>query len=126
MASPVDQSDRFCYSCRFPVVCSLAFIHGIKRDALGDSSQSSESPSSATNEVHSAEQFMTSIARQNLSILTKALQRMEHYWAGIAYVSDILEKHTAGKYEGSYFNHLHPTNVDLQASDFRATLTPKQ
>ncbi|KDR72893.1 hypothetical protein GALMADRAFT_252220 [Galerina marginata CBS 339.88] len=40
--------------------------------------------------------LLTSLARQNVGVLTKALQRMEHYWAGVGYVLEILEQKAAG------------------------------
>lgn len=43
-----------------------------------------------------AELLLTSLARQNLSALIKAIQHMEHYWAGISYVSGILDSKTVG------------------------------
>jgi hypothetical protein len=42
--------------------------------------------------------FPNSLARQNLSILTKTLHRMEHYWAGVSYVLNTLEQRVTGKY----------------------------
>ena len=49
------------------------------------------------NQPAMAEAFLTSLARQNLSVLTKAIKRMEQYWAGIAYVSSVLKQRAAGK-----------------------------
>jgi hypothetical protein len=60
---------------------SLAFIHDIR--------------------VHETEvmenRSPSSPSRQNLSILTKALQRMEHYWAGVSHVLNTLEERVTGK-----------------------------
>lgn len=40
--------------------------------------------------------LLTSLARQNVGVLMKALQRMEQYWAGVNYVREILEQKAAG------------------------------
>jgi hypothetical protein len=40
--------------------------------------------------------LLTSLARQNVGVLMKALQRMEQYWAGVNYVLEILEQKAAG------------------------------
>ncbi len=49
-----------------------------------------------TQKPPTAELLLTSLARQNLSALIKAIQHMEHYWAGISYVSGILDTKTVG------------------------------
>lgn len=43
-----------------------------------------------------ANTFLMSINRQNLSALLKALHRMEQYWAGVSYVSEVLEQRVSG------------------------------
>ncbi|OCB87698.1 hypothetical protein A7U60_g5224 [Sanghuangporus baumii] len=78
-------------------VACLAFLHEIKRNTFTQGPRHSNTSPTETNEPPSAEQFMSSMARQNLTILTKALQRMEQYWAGIAYVLSILLQRVAGK-----------------------------
>ncbi|KAL5513453.1 hypothetical protein ACEPAH_3852 [Sanghuangporus vaninii] len=77
-------------------VACLAFLHEIKRNTFTQGPRHSNTSPTETNEPPSAEQFMSSMARQNLTVLTKALQRMEQYWAGIAYVLSILEQRVAG------------------------------
>ncbi|KAK0218768.1 hypothetical protein IW262DRAFT_1054734 [Armillaria fumosa] len=49
-----------------------------------------------TQKPPTAELLLTSLARQNLSALIKAIQHMEHYWARISYVSGILDSKTVG------------------------------
>jgi hypothetical protein len=36
--------------------------------------------------------FFVTMSRQNVSALLKAIQRLEHYWAGASSVASILEK----------------------------------
>lgn len=78
---------------------SLAFIHEMKRNppipqpmvhADGQVMEQNHSQPAM------AEAFLTSMARQNLSVLTRAIKRMEQYWAGIAYVSSVLKQRAAG------------------------------
>ncbi|KAJ7119557.1 fungal-specific transcription factor domain-containing protein [Mycena epipterygia] len=69
-------------------IASLAFIHDIKFSAMPDV-QLSEKP-------RNVDILLTSMARQNLSVLMKALARMEHMWAGVSYVTVILEKRAEG------------------------------
>ncbi|KAF8057613.1 fungal-specific transcription factor domain-containing protein [Lyophyllum atratum] len=67
---------------------SLAFIHDMKNTAAGFNLQADKKP-------QTFDDLLSTLARQNLSVLTKAIQRMEHYWAGISYVSNILEQRAA-------------------------------
>lgn len=69
-------------------VACLAFIHDIRANET-DFPVDVEKP-------QTVDRLLNSLARQNLSILTKALQRMEHYWAGVSYVLNTLEKRAAG------------------------------
>ena len=41
--------------------------------------------------------LLTSLARQNLSSMYRALQRMEHYWAGISFVLSVLNQKAKGE-----------------------------
>ncbi|KAJ6590571.1 fungal-specific transcription factor domain-containing protein [Mycena vulgaris] len=68
-------------------IASLAFIHDIKFGAMDG--QLLEKP-------RNVDALLTSMARQNLSVLMKALARMEHLWAGVAYVTTILEQRAQG------------------------------
>lgn len=77
-------------------VACLAFIHEMKRNVLDQNVPNSDALSTVSDEPPSAEQFMCSIARQNLVILRKAFQRMEQYWSGIAYVSGVLDHRMEG------------------------------
>ncbi|KAG6853266.1 hypothetical protein C0991_005591 [Blastosporella zonata] len=69
-------------------VASLAFISDMK---------SSANTGSENKPMHTVDNLLSTLARQNLAVLTKAVQRMEHYWVGISSVSDILEQHAAGE-----------------------------
>ncbi|KAG6915968.1 hypothetical protein DXG01_009057 [Tephrocybe rancida] len=69
-------------------VASLAFINDMK---------SSPNTHSENKPMHTVDNLLSTLARQNLAVLTKAVQRMEHYWVGISSVSEILEQHAAGK-----------------------------
>ncbi|KAJ7736742.1 fungal-specific transcription factor domain-containing protein [Mycena maculata] len=68
-------------------IASLAFIHDIKFSAMDV--QLSEKP-------RNVDILLTSMARQNLSVLMKALARMKQMWAGVAYVTNILEQRAEG------------------------------
>ncbi|WVW80797.1 hypothetical protein I302_102784 [Kwoniella bestiolae CBS 10118] len=65
-------------------VGAMAFIHEMRSLAI-----SSSDPSSQTN---ATDILMLSMAKQNFQALLNAIQRMEDYWAGAAYVAQILEK----------------------------------
>ena len=81
-----------------PHILSLAFIHEMKRNPPIPrplSNPSGQSPDQ--DQPGMADAFLTSLARQNLLVLTKAIKRMEQYWAGIAYVSTVLKQRAAGK-----------------------------
>ncbi|KAH8110030.1 fungal-specific transcription factor domain-containing protein [Phellopilus nigrolimitatus] len=67
-------------------VACLTFIYEMKCNLLGHQSGITQDETDT---------FLTSIARQNLSVLTKVLQRMERYWAGILYVTNALEQRAA-------------------------------
>ncbi|KAG5721563.1 hypothetical protein E4T56_gene13052 [Termitomyces sp. T112] len=69
-------------------VASLAFIYDIKSTDFNASADSKSN--------QSVDNLLSTLARQNLAVLTKALQRMEHYWVGISSVSDILDQNAAG------------------------------
>ncbi|KAG5652111.1 hypothetical protein H0H81_006285 [Sphagnurus paluster] len=73
----------------------LAFIHDMKTTGFSLSSGPGACEG-AGSKPQTVEDLLSTLARQNLSVLTKAIQRMEHYWAGISYVTDLLEKHAAG------------------------------
>ena len=80
---------------------SLAFIHEMKRNPpipqpMVNADGQMVDQSQNQNQPAMAEAFLTSLARQNLSVLTKAIKRMEQYWAGIAYVSSVLKQRAAG------------------------------
>ncbi|THU79795.1 hypothetical protein K435DRAFT_810413 [Dendrothele bispora CBS 962.96] len=83
-------------------VASLAFAYDIRLSMLGmdlDQQQAPNSHSSVpslqsqspSETPRTADFLLTSLARQNLSVFVRALQRMEHYWAGVSYVSNLLE-----------------------------------
>ena len=44
------------------------------------------------NQYSTANALLKGVAQDNLKVLSSAMQRMDHYWAGIAYVSDVLEQ----------------------------------
>lgn len=48
------------------------------------------------SQPRTADLLLTSLAKQNLTALIKAIHHMEHYWAGIAYVSGLLDEKAAG------------------------------
>lgn len=72
-------------------VASLAFIYDMKSSSTALNTSAENKPN------HTVDNLLNTLARQNLAVLTKALQRMEHYWVGISGVTDILEQHAAGK-----------------------------
>ncbi|KAF9039626.1 hypothetical protein BDZ89DRAFT_1010178 [Hymenopellis radicata] len=67
-------------------VACLAFLHDMKMSALGIE---------PLERTRTADQLLTSIAKQSLSALIKAMHRMEHYWSGISYVSSVLDDKAA-------------------------------
>ncbi|KAK7036707.1 hypothetical protein VNI00_011372 [Paramarasmius palmivorus] len=79
-------------------VACLSFIQDMKLTALGsDMMDDSQEPSlKRHNSGRTAELLLTSMAKQNFSVLIKALGQMEHYWAGVSYVSGILEQRARG------------------------------
>jgi hypothetical protein len=76
----------------------MALIHEMKAASLGMSS-SADSPSTSFSQQQqqssqgtATEMFLTSMARQNLHALLKAVMQMEVYWAGVTYVASLLEQ----------------------------------
>ncbi|KAJ7904949.1 hypothetical protein B0H13DRAFT_2509698 [Mycena leptocephala] len=67
-------------------IASLAFVHDIKSSAIDVQ----------LSTPRNVDMLLTSMARQNLSILMKALARMEQVWAGVSYVTTILEHRVEG------------------------------
>ena len=66
---------------------SLAFISEMKHNVWGTEQR---------DKTQTVDVLLTSLARQNVGVLMKALQRMEQYWAGVNYVLEILEQKAAG------------------------------
>ncbi|KAL0572139.1 hypothetical protein V5O48_009817 [Marasmius crinis-equi] len=81
---------------------SLAFIQDMKFSSLGsafsESASNHETPENLKRREsgRTAELLLTSMAKQNLTVLMKALGQMEHHWAGVSYVSGILEERAQG------------------------------
>jgi hypothetical protein len=76
---------------------SLAFIHEMK--SSGGEFQSTRALGSAVAEEDDTEAtgaFLASLARQNLSVLMRAIQRIEQYWVGMCFISNVLEQRAAG------------------------------
>jgi hypothetical protein len=71
------------------MLSSLTFIHDIKANET-DVRLDIEKP-------QTVDRLLNSLAGQNFSIITKALQRMEHYWDGVSYVLNTLEQRAAGE-----------------------------
>ncbi|TRM66722.1 fungal-specific transcription factor domain-containing protein [Schizophyllum amplum] len=98
-------------------VACLAFIYDIKlsmlgipsnqqRDGQDGASASRDDDSTSRNgdfapTSRNVDLLLTSLARQNLSSMHRAIQRMEHYWAGISYVSSVLDQKAQGLIEFS-------------------------
>ncbi|KAI0317722.1 fungal-specific transcription factor domain-containing protein [Amylostereum chailletii] len=78
--------------CVQPIyIASLAYIHDNKPMALP-----LPPPNKVQNEeLTTADALLKSFAMQNLATLTGAMQRMDHYWESIAYVSNMLEQRAA-------------------------------
>jgi hypothetical protein len=53
------------------------------------SGQASVNEGSSSN---TTDMFLASVAKQNLTALLKAVERLEVYWAGVSYVANVLEK----------------------------------
>ncbi|ESK95418.1 pathway-specific nitrogen regulator [Moniliophthora roreri MCA 2997] len=79
-------------------VACLAFIQDMKLSALesGLMNNSEHQSHLGQSSGQTEELLLTSMAKQNLSVLIKALGQMEHYWAGVSYVSSILEQRARG------------------------------
>lgn len=84
---------------------SLAFIHDIKTSGLGSHLVAARNDNNQPHlpliqrqhrlpEPPMADSLLQSFARQSLTTLTSALQKMDHYWAGIAYVMEVMEMKT--------------------------------
>ncbi|ETW78560.1 hypothetical protein HETIRDRAFT_323554, partial [Heterobasidion irregulare TC 32-1] len=75
-------------------VCSspLAFIYDMKTSLLNRPTATT----STAETTPSAELILKSQAQESLKALIKALQCMDHYWAGINYVCTILEQRASG------------------------------
>ncbi|WWC92345.1 uncharacterized protein L201_007300 [Kwoniella dendrophila CBS 6074] len=68
-------------------VAAMAFIHEMKSLSISSSDPSAPSSNSSATDI-----LMLSMAKQNFQALLNATQKMEHFWAGAAYVAQILEK----------------------------------
>ncbi|KZV61643.1 hypothetical protein PENSPDRAFT_658747 [Peniophora sp. CONT] len=74
--------------CVQPIfIASLAFIHDAKAMIIRPTTDSGETAGHS-----SANTLLKRQAHDNLKVLNSAMQRMDHYWAGIAYVSGVLEQ----------------------------------
>lgn len=40
--------------------------------------------------------FLSGLVRQNLSVMLKALRKMQAYWAGLSYITSVLEQRASG------------------------------
>ena len=67
---------------------------GMEAEQQGNDQQGHRSSGSRGRKV---DLLLTSLARQNLSSMYRALQRMEHYWAGISFVLSVLNQKAKGK-----------------------------
>ena len=79
---------------------SLAFMYDIKLGMLGMEAeqQGNDQQGHATGGPRrKVDLLLTSLARQNLSSMYRALQRMEHYWAGISFVLSVLNQKAKGE-----------------------------
>ncbi|KAL1701151.1 fungal-specific transcription factor domain-containing protein [Schizophyllum commune] len=80
-------------------VACLAFMYDIKLGMLGMEAeqQGNDQQGHATGGLRrKVDLLLTSLARQNLSSMYRALQRMEHYWAGISFVLSVLNQKAKG------------------------------
>lgn len=86
-------------------VAALAFLHEVKLDNIqssGERSQDGQDQNdlSGGNQVQkdgNTEAFLASLHKQSLTTLSRALQRIETYWAGCAYVTNILAQRQSGE-----------------------------
>ena len=69
----------------FEAYVRMALIHEMRASQAALSADDTPEPKN-TNV------FFVTMSRQNVSALLKAVQRLEHYWAGAASVATILEK----------------------------------
>lgn len=90
-------------------VAALAFLHEVKLEAFhgnGNGGQDNEtrtnqaqskgSHAAPNNERGNTEAFLASLHKQSLTTLSRALQRIEVYWAGCAYATNILAQRESG------------------------------
>ena len=75
---------------------ALAFLHELKNAAMG-LSQSQPAAGREDGMSRPGDDFLASIDKQSLNTLVKALQRIEHFWAGCAYATGVLRKREGGK-----------------------------
>ncbi|KAH8827215.1 fungal-specific transcription factor domain-containing protein [Flagelloscypha sp. PMI_526] len=81
-------------------IISAPSVHGGSPTTMVDG----ETP---TKDQH-ASAFLTSLTIQNLDVLRGALRRMEHYWAGVGYVSGVLRERAAAVGLGHVYNLEEP------------------
>lgn len=76
-------------------VAALAFIHEMRiaDSGLGFTLSAKDGHNTGTDA------FLASLDRQSLFTLNKALQRIEHYWAGVSFVTNILHQKEAGVFK---------------------------
>ncbi|KAL1743827.1 fungal-specific transcription factor domain-containing protein [Schizophyllum fasciatum] len=76
-------------------VACLAFMYDIKLSMLGMEAEQ-QGHEQGGGPRRKVDLLLTSLARQNLSSTYRALQRMEHYWAGTSFVLSVLHQKTKG------------------------------
>lgn len=98
-------------------MAALAFLHEVQLDSFqGAGTEIPRDPTShlqalagqaAQSHFNSnggnTEAFLATLHKQSLTTLSRALQRIEHYWAGAAYATNILSQRQSGR--SPFSNH---------------------
>lgn len=82
-------------------VAALAFLHEAKLENFHPGNGTSRQHQTERENSESAantEAFLASLHKQSLTTLSKALQRIEWYWAGAAYATNILAQRESGQF----------------------------
>lgn len=98
-------------------VAALAFLHEAKLENFhagnGTGGQPQSERENSESAANNTEAFLASLHKQSLTTLSKALQRIEWYWAGAAYATNILAQRESGK---SHYSHHVPSQEANAAS----------
>ncbi|EEB92363.1 hypothetical protein MPER_09141, partial [Moniliophthora perniciosa FA553] len=93
----------FVNQCLF--IAGVAFVHDAKEEEIlgnaGGNAMPGMSRSGNPNMMGKGMQmqsaFISGLVKQNLSVVLKALKKMEEYWSGLGYIISVLEQRASGR-----------------------------